>query len=216
MNRFPIALALYPWLAISAFCQTPLPPPQQALPQVRQYLSLTDDQVTAILKTNSDYNTFSFEQQRQIQQAESQIAAETAKDPLDPVALGTLYAQIETTCRGLRDKAAAAQQQNISVLTDVQKAKLNMLNDTVKLAPIISEAQSDNYHWLPCDLRLWRSRRLYLPKRRFQFDATSERKRHSTEPQCWRIARSGEQTICRQRQSPFFLTPERMVHRNAT
>src|SRR5262249_44370439 len=42
------------------------------------------------------------------------------------------------------DKATASQKQNISVLTDAQKVKLNMLSDAVKLAPIISEAQSGN------------------------------------------------------------------------
>jgi hypothetical protein len=36
------------------------------------------------------------------------------------------------------------QQQNVSLLSDAQKSKLNMLNDAMKLAPIISEAQSGN------------------------------------------------------------------------
>jgi hypothetical protein len=58
--------------------------------------------------------------------------------------LGNLYASIETACRALRDKAAMVQQQNISVLTDLQKSKLNTLNDAMKLIPTISEAQSGN------------------------------------------------------------------------
>src|SRR5258708_9540449 len=94
--------------------------------------------------TTNDYNTFSLQQQRQIQNAQSQIAVETAKEPVDPMAIGTLYAGIESACRDLRDKAATSQTQNISVLTDVQKVKLNALNDAMKLAPIISEAQSGN------------------------------------------------------------------------
>jgi hypothetical protein len=143
--RFLTALVLASCLAFSAWSQTTtLPPPQQALSQVRQYLGLTDSQVTAILQNNSDYNTFSFQQQDQIRQAQSQIAVEIAKDPLDPPTIGNLYAGIETTCRGLRDKAAVAQQQNISILTDTQRAKLNMLNDALKLVPTISEAQSGN------------------------------------------------------------------------
>ena len=60
------------------------------------------------------------------------------------MALGTLYAGIESACRELRDKAAAIRQQNISILTDAQRAKLNVLNDALKLAPTISEAQSGN------------------------------------------------------------------------
>jgi hypothetical protein len=132
-------------LAFSAWPQTTtFPPPQQALSQVKQFLDLTDDQVTAILQNNNDYNSFSFEQQQTIQHVQSQIAVETAQDPLDPVALGTLYAGIESACRDLRKMAATSQMQNISVLTDAQNAKLNMLNDALKLAPIISEAQSGN------------------------------------------------------------------------
>jgi hypothetical protein len=155
MNRFQIALVLCPSLAVSAWSQTTtLPTPTlpcsvlsgcpPAFPLLRQFLGLTDDQVSAILRNNSDYNSFSFQQQDQIRHAQSQIAIETAKDPLDPMALGTLYAGIESACRELRDRAASSQQQNISVLTDAQKAKLNVLNDAMKLIPTISEAQSGN------------------------------------------------------------------------
>jgi hypothetical protein len=111
---------------------------------VQQFLGLTDAQVKAILQNNADYNAFSFQQQRQIQNAQAQIALETAKDPLDPMALGTLYAGIESACRDLRNKASTSQMQIISILTDAQKARLNVLNDAMKLAPIISEAQSGN------------------------------------------------------------------------
>jgi hypothetical protein len=142
MNRFPIPLVFVPFLAVSAWSQTTTFP--QPLSQVRQFLGLTDSQVTAILQNNQAYNSFSFQQQQAIQHAQSQIAVETAQDPLDPIALGTLYAGIESACRELRDRAATTQKQNISILTDVQKAKLNMLSDAIKLAPIISEAQSGN------------------------------------------------------------------------
>jgi hypothetical protein len=145
MKPFFTVLVLSPWLAISAWSQTTtFPAPQQPLSQVKQFLGLTDSQVSAILQNNNSYNDFSFQQQQTIQHAQSQIAIETAQDPLDPVALGTLYAGIESACRDLRKMAATSQMQNISVLTDAQKAKLNMLNDALKLAPIISEAQSGN------------------------------------------------------------------------
>ena len=133
------------YFATSAWSQTTtLPPPQQALFQLRQFLSLNDAQVSAILQSNGEYNTFSLQQQRQIQNAQSQIAVEIAKDQIDPMAVGTLYAGIESACRELRDRAATSQKLNISVLTDAQKAKLNVLNDAMKLAPTISEAQSGN------------------------------------------------------------------------
>jgi hypothetical protein len=142
MDRLLTALLVCAVCSHSAWSQSPIPQP--ALTGLRQYLSLTDDQVKAISQNNNDYATFTYDQQQQIQQAQSQIAVETAKPQLDPIALGTLYAAIETTCRGLRDKAAAVQQQNISILTDAQKAKLNMLSDAVKLAPTVLEAQAEN------------------------------------------------------------------------
>jgi len=119
MKPFLAAVILCPWLAISAWSQPTTLPPQQALPQVRQFLGLTDSQVTAILQNNNDYNAFSIQQQRQIQNAQSQIVVETTKDQLDPLAVGTLYAGIESACRDLRDKAATSQTQNISILTDL-------------------------------------------------------------------------------------------------
>jgi len=141
MKLFLVALVLYPLLALSAWSQTS---PQQALSQVQQYLSLTDSQVNAILQNNNDYNNFASQQQRQILDAQTQIAIEISKDSLDPTTIGNLYAGIETTCRGLRDKASTSRQQNISVLTDAQKLKLNALIEAMKLMPTISEAEFGN------------------------------------------------------------------------
>jgi hypothetical protein len=76
MNRFPIALVLYPWLTLSAWSQTTTFP--QPLSQVQQFLGLTDSQVSAILQNNQAYTEFSFQQQQAIQHAQSQIAVETA------------------------------------------------------------------------------------------------------------------------------------------
>lgn len=145
MKPLSVGLIVLPFVAVTAFSQpTPLPPPQGIFPQIRQFLGLTDTQLSAILQNNSDYNAFSSQQQQLIRNAQTEIAVQTAKDQLDPMAIGTLYAGIESACRDLRDKAAASRQQNLSVLTDAQKAKLNMLSDAIKLFPVISEAQSGN------------------------------------------------------------------------
>jgi hypothetical protein len=141
MKQFFSVLLLCPWLALSAWSQAP---PQPVVSPVQQYLGLTGAQVAAIRQNNNDYNTFSIAQQRLIQNAQYEIATETAKDQLDPLAIGTLYAGIENACRDLRDKASALQQQNVSILTDAQKVKLNLLNDAMKLAPTIADAQSWN------------------------------------------------------------------------
>ena len=140
MKRFFTLLVLCSWLTLSAWSQAP---PQPFSP-LQQYLGLTDAQAAAIRQNNNDYNTFSFAQQRLIQNAQYEISIQTAKDQLDPLAIGTLYAGIESACRDLRDKSVGAQQQNIAILTDAQKVKLNLLSDAMKLAPTIFEAQSWN------------------------------------------------------------------------
>jgi hypothetical protein len=116
----------------------------QPLGQVQQYLQLTDAQLQTILTNNGDYNQFAMTKQTRISQLQTEIAAETAKDSLDPMALGVRYAEIETICRDLKNQAGTYQQKNTSVLTDPQKAKLQVLVDAVKLAPAISDAQSGN------------------------------------------------------------------------
>jgi hypothetical protein len=144
MKFFVATLLICPWLALSAWSQTQRPFPVQPLLEVQQFLGLSDDQVKAILQNNGDYNTFASQQQQRISLAQGQILVETAKNSLDPMAIGALYAGIETACRDLFDRAATSQKRNLSILTDSQRTKLNVLDDAIKLAPIISQAQSGN------------------------------------------------------------------------
>jgi hypothetical protein len=116
----------------------------QPLGRVQQFLQLTDSQLQAILTNNGEYNQFATTKQTRISQLRSEIATETAKDSLDPLALGTRYAEIESLCRELRDEATTYQQRNTTILTDPQKAKLQVLQDAMKLAPVISDAQAGN------------------------------------------------------------------------
>ena len=97
-----------------------------------------------ILADNDDYNRFTADKQNRIRQVQTEIADETGKSTLDPNALGIRYAEIEGICREMRDKAATSQKQNLAVLNDVQKSRLNILSDALKLAPVISDAQSGN------------------------------------------------------------------------
>lgn len=116
----------------------------QPLGQVQQYLQLTDAQLQTILTNNGEYNQLAAAKQTRISQLQSEIATETAKEALDPMALGVRYAEIETVCRELKDQASTYQQKNTAILTDPQKAKLQALQDAMKLAPVISDAQSGN------------------------------------------------------------------------
>ncbi|MCL5745913.1 MAG: hypothetical protein M1541_18640, partial [Acidobacteria bacterium] len=51
------------------------------------------------------YNGWSMEKQNRIRQVQSEIADETAKEDLDPGAIGIRYAEIEAICRDLRAHA---------------------------------------------------------------------------------------------------------------
>jgi hypothetical protein len=121
---------------------SPGPYPQPPFQQVKAYLVLTDAQVSQIVLNLSDYGRLVSQRQQRMFQVQSEIQMETAKSPLDPAALGIRYAEIETICRNVRDEGIAAQNRNLGVLTDAQKAKLKALEDAYKLLPIINEAQN--------------------------------------------------------------------------
>jgi hypothetical protein len=128
-----------------ASARAQLPPAfYQPLSQIKEFLQLTDSQLQTILTNNDAYNQWSAGKQNRIQQVQTEIAAETGKSPLDPNALGIRYAEIETICREIKDKANEYRSRNIDVLNQDQKPKLKLLEDALKLAPVISEGQYGN------------------------------------------------------------------------
>ncbi len=136
--------SLFLFLAGSALAQM-LPGNRfQPLGQVKQYLQLTDAQLQTILSNNDQYNRWSSERQNRIQQVRNEIADETAREPLDPNGLGIRYAEIEAICREMKDRANEYRTRNMNVFNQAQKAKLTVLEEAMKLAPVISEAQSGN------------------------------------------------------------------------
>lgn len=116
----------------------------QPLGQVKAFLQLSDSQLQTILANNDDYMQWSFGKQARIQQVQNEIAAETAKDSLDPLALGLRYVEIQTICREIRDRVVETRTRNADVLNQDQKTKLKILDDAMKLAPVIAEAQAGN------------------------------------------------------------------------
>ncbi|MCZ2078622.1 MAG: hypothetical protein LC130_26960 [Bryobacterales bacterium] len=111
-------------------------------PQLQEFLQLTDSQLNAILEANRQYSEWAFEKQRRIADVQREIAEETAKSPLDPMALGVRYAEVETICREVKDRGTELEKASVTVLTDAQKTKLKTLEDALKLFPAITQAQS--------------------------------------------------------------------------
>ena len=117
------------------------PPVYNPYAQVASYLGLTDAQLTAITANNNDYQSVSDAKQRRMAQVNQEIAELTAASPLDPLGLGLRYAELETICRQMKDKANEVSTKNRELLTDAQKAKMNALEAAVKLVPIYNEAE---------------------------------------------------------------------------
>lgn len=129
---------------VTAVLGQPALPPISPLGQLQEFLRLTNVQAEAILKNNDEYNQWSNERQMRIYQVQTEIGEETRRETLDPGALGIRYAEIESTCRQIRDRAVEVRTRNLAVLTPDQKNRLTMLDEAIKLMPIVSLAQYAN------------------------------------------------------------------------
>jgi hypothetical protein len=109
-----------------------------------QYLTVSSDQADAITRLNSNNQQSTTDRQQNISQLQAQITHETAKDTLDPMALGTLYAQVESIKREITKDMATLRNNARAVLTDMQRGKLTSLDDARKLQLLICQAGSEN------------------------------------------------------------------------
>lgn len=112
------------------------------LPQIRAYLSLTDEQVAKMARQIDDFQRWAANRQRRMFEVHLEIAEETAKSPLDPAALGIRYAEVEAIRREIAERNSKLVDENVAVLTDVQKIKLKALEEALKLVGTGNEAQA--------------------------------------------------------------------------
>ncbi len=113
-------------------------------PEIRAFLTLTDAQVQAISRANSDYAEYSAQKSARMAQVQREIDEETRKDVLDPGAIGVRYAELEAIRRDLDDQLQRTREKVAAQLTDPQKAKLKTLDDARKLQPVIRDAECTN------------------------------------------------------------------------
>ncbi|MBI5084074.1 MAG: hypothetical protein HZB13_05685 [Acidobacteria bacterium] len=128
-------------VSVPVFAQQPSRP---LLPQLKEYLQLTNGQIYAVAANNDDYNRKSAERQQRIRQVLAELTDETAKQDLDANALAARYLEIELICRDLKEAAQAVRKLNLSVLDEMQKSKLQALEEAMKLLPAFADAQSGN------------------------------------------------------------------------
>jgi hypothetical protein len=142
-------LALFSCLAAAGLAQT-MPGPILFAPSfgfptaLKNYLGLTSQQVESLVNANTDYTRYQAPRLTRMAQVQLEIAQETAKSPLDPMALGLRYAEVEAIRRELAEQLDKTRQTLLGALTDAQKAKLKALEEALKLQALIVEAQCEN------------------------------------------------------------------------
>lgn len=108
------------------------------------YLALTSSQADQIQSNNAAYSDLVYRKNLRISEVQSEISTETAKDTIDPGALGVRYMEIELICRDIRKASDELRKSNLDLLTDAQKVKLTALEEAMKLAPVYTAAQDAN------------------------------------------------------------------------
>lgn len=143
MTKFMLMLLA----AAAAWAQMPGPipgpmPPEPAFLQLARFLDLSRAQMLQVQQANAAFALLVAEKSRRAAQVNQEIAEETAKSPLDPMALGLRYVELETIRREIGDEERKTHERVLAILNDAQKAKLKTLEDAMKLQPVICEAQT--------------------------------------------------------------------------
>jgi hypothetical protein len=128
-------------MSLSVSAQTfPFAPPLS--PELIQYLGLNDSQTTAIRQANNSYLQFTMQKSLRSSQVRSEIAVETGRPTLDPMAIGLRYLELEAIQREIAAEELRTRTTIQAILTDAQKTKVKVLEDAVKLQPLVCDAQS--------------------------------------------------------------------------
>lgn len=110
--------------------------------QLVTYLQLTREQAVKIVDNNAAYAALVQTKNQRMYEVQDEIAVETAKEIIDPTALGVRYREIELICRDINQAGVDVRKQNNDALNDTQKAKLSALEEAMKLAPLFTQAQN--------------------------------------------------------------------------
>lgn len=117
---------------------------QQLTPSLIEFLDLTATQITRLRQNAAEFNKFHGEKSQRYEQVTRELAEETAREVLNPMALGQRYIEQEAICRELRVAHEQNFNKNVTVLTDAQKAKLKTLDAVSASARLASSAQGVN------------------------------------------------------------------------
>ena len=110
--------------------------------KLREYLALTEAQMGKISEQNSAFWRWSQGRSQRMYEVQFEIGIETAREPLDPGALGVRYAEVEAIRREIAERNTKLVAENGAVLTSAQALKLKALEEALKLVSTGYEAQS--------------------------------------------------------------------------
>ena len=111
---------------------------------LQKYLELNNAQVDTIRRTNLELDVYRVRKQTRMAQVQREIYEWTEKDPIDAMQLGVRYAEVETIRREIREEETKTVAKVRGTLNAAQLAKLKMLEDAVKLQPLIGDAVCEN------------------------------------------------------------------------
>lgn len=118
-------------------------------PQLKDYLTLSDDQIAKITTLNSQFSAFQSEKTARVFQVQREIADETAKVSPDPMALGVRYFELEALRRQMDEQQKNTVTQIQALLTADQKTKLAALQQALSLYSTACSAAGQNLMRLP-------------------------------------------------------------------
>jgi len=110
--------------------------------RIREFLALTEAQTIKISEQNGAFLRWSQPRSQRMFEVRFEILAETAREPLDPAALGVRYAEVEAIRREIAERNTKLIAENVAVLTPAQAVKLKALEEALKLVSTGGEAQS--------------------------------------------------------------------------
>ena len=99
---------------------------------LKKYLELTDPQVSEILAKNERLGQFRGAKQQRQFAVQFEIAQETQRATLDPMAIGVRYLEIETIRREIEAESKKMTTEIQALLTPTQKTKLMALEEVMR------------------------------------------------------------------------------------
>jgi hypothetical protein len=119
-------------------------PVQGMSPALRQYLELTNEQVSTMQRLNVELRRYQSDKARRMSQVYAEIQDEMRKQTLDPMALGLRYVELEGIQRELAAKAKETATEVQKQFTPAQRTRLQALLDVIRSYPLACEAVSLN------------------------------------------------------------------------